>query len=202
MLSRPSNCAHWREAILRRACETLESEQAAQVERHLAGCCDCRRYALEISAAAAGLRWLRSREVEPSPGFRQRWMRAVEDSARPATLAATAAKLEAWLREWLRRNRQPALGVAGLWALILLFRLSAPDAAPPAPTVMAHSPQQVVRVLEADQPLLAWYSWIRTPAPASEPKPQRGQPRSSVFPAQPAAGLRRQLDSSSSAWLT
>jgi hypothetical protein len=180
-------CSRWREVIRLWAWGDLAREEAAQVEAHINTCGECRRYAEEVQAAAAGLRWLGSREVEPSAGFRTRWTRAVEEAAQPKGFGESAAALGAWWRDLLLRNRRPALGMASLWILALLFRLSAPEAAPPARTTTARSPAEIVRALEADQRLLAWHFWKKGPLSVPEQKPQSPQPRSEWLRKWPAA---------------
>ena len=58
------DCSHWREAIRAWVGEGAAGEQAARIQSHLAACADCRRYAGELRAAAAGLRWLADRPVD------------------------------------------------------------------------------------------------------------------------------------------
>ena len=183
------DCSRWREAIRLQIATTLEGEEATQVVCHLAGCADCRSYAKELRDAAAGLRWLGSRDVEPSPGFHSRWTQAVEDAARPSGLGETAAALVAGWRELLRRNLRPALGMASLWILTLLFRLSAPDAPPPAHLTAARSPVEIIRALGAGQSLVAWQHWKRDLLPVAPRQPHTPQPRSERFPAQPTGQL-------------
>ena len=182
------NCGHWREAIRLQICGAWKGEEPARLETHLANCADCRHYAEELRAAAAGLRRLAAQRVDPSPGFRARWTQAVEDAARPRGFGETAAALLAWCRELLLRNLRPALGVASLWVLALLFRLSAPDVSPASPATAARSPVEIARALGADQRLVAWHLWRWDPLPLSPRPPQPPhQPRSERFPAQPAA---------------
>jgi hypothetical protein len=178
-------CNRWREAIRAWIGEGVAGEQTAQIQDHLATCAECRHYAEELRAAAAGLRWLADQPVEPSPGFRARWTQAVEDTVRPRGSGKTAAALLAWWRELLLRNLRPTLGVASLWILALLFRLSAPDVSPATPDIAARSPVEIVRALRADQRLLAWHFWRWDPLP-SAPRPARPpHPRSERLPAQP-----------------
>ena len=180
------DCRRWREAIRLRTCGALQVEETTRLDTHLANCADCRHYAEELRAAAASLRWLADRPVEPSPGFRGRWTQAVGDAARPRGFGETAAALLAWWRELLLRNLRPTLGVASLWILALLFRLSAPDVSPATPDTAARSPVEIVRALRADQRLLAWHFWRWDPLP-SAPRPARPpHPRSERLPAQPA----------------
>ena len=181
------DCGRWREAIHLRVCDVLEAEKIARVETHLAGCAECRLYTEEAQAAATGLRWLADRQVEPSPGFRARWTRAVEEAARPSGFGETAAALVVWWRGLLLRNLRPALGMASLWALALLFWLSAPEASPATQTTAARSPVEIARALSAEQGLMAWHVWRWDPLPRAPRPPQPPQPRSERFPAQPAA---------------
>ncbi len=181
------DCSRWRETIRAQASEGVTGDQFAQLESHLAACSECRRYAEELRAAAAGLRWLADRPVEPSPRFRARWTRAVEAAAQPASLGETAAALGARWREWLLRNLRPALGVGSIWILALLFRLSAPGVSPAAQTTVARSPVEVARVLGADQPLLVRHLWRLDPLSIVPRRAQPPRPRSEAPPAQPAA---------------
>ena len=187
MRIRSVDCGHWREAIRLRVCDALESEEAARVETHLAGCAECRLYAEEVRAATHGLRWLGSRDVKPRPGFRGRWTRAVEAAARPSGFGESAAALVAWWRGLVLRNLQPALGVASLWILALLFRLSAPEVSPTTHTTAARSPVEIYRVLAADNHLLARQFWGWDPVPIAPRKSQSAQPRGEGPLTQPAA---------------
>jgi len=185
------HCSHRREAIRLRACGALEAEETAQVEAHLASCAECRLYAGEVQAATAGLRWLGSRDVEPRPGFRARWTQAVEVAARPSSFRESAAVLVTWWRELLLRNLRPALGVATLWILTLLFRLSTPEVAPPTPTTTARSPVEIYRVLGGREQRLAGQLGRRFPVPITRTTPLL-HPRSDRLPTQPAARWERE----------
>jgi hypothetical protein len=181
------DCRGWREAVRVWISEGATGEQVDRIQNHLAGCGECRRYAGELRAAAAGLRWLSERPVEPSPGFRGRWLGAVEEAAQPRGFGETAAALAAWWRDWLLRNLRPALGVGSLWLLALMFRLSAPEVAPTAETVVARSPIEIYRVLKPEQQLLAGelgHAKGIGVAPRNQPP---GRPRSEGLPSEPAA---------------
>jgi hypothetical protein len=180
-------CSHWREAIRLRVSDALEGKEAARVETHLAACVGCRRYAEELQAATAGLRWLGSRDIEPSAGFRARWTRAVEDAARSSGFGETSAALVAWWRGLLLRNLRPALGVASLWILTLVFRLSAPEVAPSAETTVARSPVEIYRFLSGHELILAERLGRPFPVPATPRTTPSIHPRSDRLPTQPAA---------------
>ena len=181
------DCSHWRQVIRTRIVEGLAREEATRVETHLAVCAECRRYDQELRATTAGLRWLADLPAEPSPGFRARWTQAVADAARPRGCRETTPALLDWCRALLLRNFRPALGVASLWALTLLFRLSAPDVPSASITTTARSPVEIARALEAGERLVASHprrSDLLPPAPRPAEPPQ---PRSQRLPAAPAA---------------
>jgi anti-sigma factor RsiW len=179
-------CRRWREAIHLRVCGALEGQEAARVEAHVDCCAECRRYAEELRAATTGLRWLGSRDVEPRPGFRARWTRAVEEAARPSSFGDTVGALVACWRGLLLRNLRPTLGVASLWILALLFRLSAPEVPPPTPTTTARSPVEIYRVLGGREQLLAGQLGRQFPVPVTRTRPLT-HPRSDRLPPQPSA---------------
>ncbi len=185
------DCSRWREAIRAWVGEGAAGDQPAQLQSHLATCGDCRRYVQELRAAAAGLRWLAARPVDPSPGFRARWTRAVEDAARPAGLGETTADLLAWWRELLLRNLRPALAVASIWILALLFRLSAPEVSPTTQITAARSPIEIYRALKSPEQLLAGELGQPIAAPATSPKPHSARPRSEGRPNEPTARAPR-----------
>lgn len=187
MRTRAMDCRRWREAIRLSTCDTPVDEQTARMQSHLAACPDCRHYAEELRSATAGLRWLGSRDVEPRPGFRGRWTRAVEEAARPSSFRETAGALVAWWRGLLLRNLRPALGVASLWILALLFRLSAPEVPGSTHTTAASSPIEIYRVLAVHERLLARQPMGQFPVPATPRTPPLTHPRSDRLPTQPSA---------------
>ncbi len=156
----------------------LEGEETLRIEAHLAECADCRRYAEELQVAADGLRWLATRPAEPSPGFRARWTRAVEEAAQAGSVGEVEAVLASWWRSLLQRNLRPALGVASLWILTLLFRLSAPEVAPPTHGATAHSPLEIYHVLDPGERLVAARPERESPVQVVPRSTQPPRPRS------------------------
>jgi hypothetical protein len=184
-------CSKWRESILAAAGEGRAGEPDTPIQTHLAACPQCRRYAEGLRAAAAGLRWLADRPVVPSPGLRARWTQAVEEAAQPAGLGEILAALAAWAHQLLLCNLRPAMGMASLWALALLFRLTAPDTAPAANTTAASSPLAIYRALRASHQLLAEAPDSSVPAPVVPRSSRLPHPRSQALPAEPSAQLPR-----------
>ncbi len=185
------SCERWREQIRIRVGEGVAGERAAQVQHHLADCADCRRYEEELRAAAAGLRWLADRPADPSPGFRERWTRAVENAAQPAGLGETGSALVAWWRGLLLRNLRPILAMAPLWILALVLRLSAPEVSPTPQTVNARSPVEIVRALKASEQLLAGELGQPIATPAARRTPHSARPRSEGPLSEPTARAPR-----------
>ena len=87
------------EAILTWAAEGVAAEESPRLQGHLALCADCRRYAEELRAAAAGLRWLADRPAEPSPGFRARWTRALLSTSGSRISPETTSAPPCW-QDW------------------------------------------------------------------------------------------------------
>ncbi len=179
------DCRFWREAIRVWVGEGATGEQVSRIQSHVAGCGECRRYAEELQAAAGGLRWLAGQQVEPGLGFRARWMRAVEEAAAPRGFAETAVAVAAWWRGWLLQNLRPALGVASLWILALLFRLSAPAIEPATQTTAARSPVEIYRALKTEQQLLAKDVGRTTRGPVAPGNRLPARPRSEGLPTEP-----------------
>jgi hypothetical protein len=181
------DCGAWREAIRGWGGEGATGEEASRIQEHLAGCAGCRHYAEELRAAAAGLRWMADQQVESSPGFRARWMGAVEEAAQPRGLPEAAAALAAWWRDWLLRNFKPALGVAALWAVALLLRLSAPEVEPMTQAAVAGSPVEIYRILKAEEQLLAGEPRHDSGIRMAPRNPPPARPRSEGLSTEPSA---------------
>ncbi|HOX58343.1 MAG TPA: zf-HC2 domain-containing protein [Candidatus Paceibacterota bacterium] len=181
------DCRTWQEAIRSWIGEGATGEEASRIQEHLAGCAECRRYTEELRAAAAGLRWMAERPVEPSPGFRARWMRAVEEAAEPRGFGEIMAAVAGWWRGLLLENLRPALAVSSVWVLILVFRLSAPEVSPTTRTTAARSPAEIRQVLKIQEELLAG-ELGKPPGFRVVPRSQSpARPRSEGLPAEPAA---------------
>ncbi len=169
-------CRRCRQAIDLWVGDSQVAKPAPEIESHLTSCGECRRYAEEHQAATAGLRWLSTRRVEPTPGLRSRWTTAVEEAAKPSGVAEAGVALLAWGRSLLLRNRKPLLALAPVWILIVLFKISAPAARPP--TVAARSPFEIFHILKAQEQLMADRSQSDSMAPAVRRRAEPVQPRS------------------------
>jgi hypothetical protein len=152
--ARAEICRECREAIFLDAVGPLPAEARARaarldLEKHLADCVACRAYSNDLRATTRGLRHLGALPLKPSPGFRQRWTRAVESASQPAPWVRLLAGLLDWSRLMWLRNRRIMSALAPLWVLILVFRLASPDVGRPARITPARSPLEIARALRA-----------------------------------------------------
>jgi len=117
------------------AAGALAGEERAKVEAHLTNCASCRTRLAELRKLTDELELMGQRlpQVEPTIALRRRWQAAVRQSVRPA-----AEPSWAWLSVWLFGRRAAWSGLAAIWLLVLLLRVSAPDA--PKPAVIATAP--------------------------------------------------------------
>lgn len=190
MRTRDRICRECREAIFLDAVGPLPAEPRLALEKHLAGCVACRAYAIELRATTGGLRHLGALPLKPSPGFRQRWTRAVESASQPAPLVRLLAGWLDWSRLMWPRNRRILSALAPLWVLIVVFRLTSPDAGRPARITPARSPLEIARALKAmDNTLTASAGWYLTApprrAPAATPHGSRRSNQSVTFREEP-----------------
>jgi Putative zinc-finger len=193
--TRDEICRECREAIFLDAVGPLPAEQRLDLEKHLADCVACRAYSIELRAATGGLRHLGALPLKPSPGFRQRWTRAVERANQPARLVRLMAGLLDWSRLMWLRNRRILSALAPLWVLILVFGLTSPDVGRPARITPARSPLEIARALKAmDNTLTASAGWYRNApprrAPATTPHRSRRSNQPVVFREEPEGDLQ------------
>lgn len=144
-----NRCRRYEEDLSLLATDVLAAQERDGVEAHLDECPACQARFAELRAVAGYGGQLRSAlpQVEPSAALRRRWMTAVRGSVHPQR-EITAAPIAAW-----RSGRRVAWGsLAAMWALVLFFRFSAPDA--PRPVSLAAAPpslRQVLLVLKVEQ---------------------------------------------------
>jgi len=111
----------WRENVAAYAIGALEPQESAELERHLAGCEECRRDLRWLAPAVTSLGESVAR-LEPPPSLRSALMETVEEeAARPQPAARAERRRFGSL--WLR----PAIGLAAV-ALIVAVGLIAYDA--------------------------------------------------------------------------
>jgi len=177
-------CRRWHRELTLLASGLLPDKERDRVQAHLTGCARCRAYRDQLSRLTEGLHSLdqSSREVEPSTALRARWMRAVRTTPPPETSSGVAAAALALASGIAKR---PAwVGLAGVWLLILFFRVTSPavsEVASPSPLPPPHAIYLALRnpawppMEVADRS-----SDSRTKAPdAPPPKPRSEQPSTS-----------------------
>ncbi len=112
----------WREEVAAYAIGALEPEESAELERHLAGCEECRRDLRWLAPAVTSLGESAAR-LEPPASLRSALMETVEAEAGRPQPAAGAERRRRFGGLWLR----PAMGLAAV-ALIVAVGLIAYDA--------------------------------------------------------------------------
>jgi len=181
-------CGKCRKAIIRDAAGALPAEQRLDMELHLANCVACRACSSELRAVADGLRRLSAQPVNPDPHFRSRWTAAVKKAGRPKSWQRAAADLIEGIRLMVLRNRRTIAGLAPAWALIFLFKLTAPDVVGPAPRTVARSPIEIFRALKAGNNMQVTFARMnQDPLPRKAPA---AAPRSSRTTTQPVTFRR------------
>lgn len=143
MKSKDRKCQKCREAI------SLDAVSAA-AEEHLAGCADCRAFASQLRAMTDGLRRLSAQPIQPTANFHRRWTAAVEAASEAGWVARLVELFTQRGRRMAQQNRWALPTLAPLWALILLFKVTAPEVAGLPPTTQARSPLEVFRALRSE----------------------------------------------------
>jgi anti-sigma factor RsiW len=162
------------------AAGALDASERVSVETHLAGCPACRTTLAGLRKLTCSLESLGKRlpQVEPTIALRRRWQTAVRQSSRPATEPSWA-----WLSLWFSGRRAAWTGLAAMWVLVLLLRLSAPDA--PKPGVVATVPISLSRVLlalEVQNAKSRHRADVGSYLHEKQPRPDAPPPRSQLRP--------------------
>jgi len=161
------------------AAGVITGNERANVEAHLTNCAACRTKLAELRNLNSELELLGKRlpQVEPSIALRRRWQEAVRQSARPATGPSWA---------WLSGRRAAWSGLAAIWALVLLLRLSAPDA--PRPAVVATAPislREVWLALKVEDGKSKWRADAGNPLNVRPSHPDALPPHSQIWHVRP-----------------
>lgn len=159
-----------------------ESDQA-ELRAHLAQCPVCQAKLAEMQALARSLTEAGQHlpEIEAPISLRRRWMTAVRESARED--AAVHAPLRPG---WWSSQRVAWSGLAAIWALVLFFRFSAPDA--PKPVQLAAAPpvslREVLLALKVEERKTNRRADATLPDRKPDPHPDALPPRSQRSPTQ------------------
>ena len=101
----------------------LDSEEAAQVEAHLAVCETCRAE-LRAYESVVGDLALAVPQVEPPPALKQRILTGVAPAPRIEPARAPASPRSSWLQRLLVGLRTPGYALAGAGAILILLLLA------------------------------------------------------------------------------
>jgi anti-sigma factor RsiW len=145
-----SHCTDWEERAALAAGGDLPPAEAADVERHLAHCPGCRKFAADLRAS---LDLLREAHAEPIA---------------PAAFTAVRARV----MERLERRRRRVWLYAAAAVLLLAVALYFAPRRPPAPVVVAVVPPAPVPIPLVAAPAPA----SRRPRPVRHPKPHPARP--------------------------
>jgi len=171
-----NKCGCYEASLSLLAAGALEEAGRAAVEAHLRECAACRTKLAELqnlahSLTAAG-RLLP--EVEAPVSLRRRWMTGVRESARQGR-----EPLLPLLPIWLSGRRLAWGSLAAMWALVLFFRVSAPDAPKSASvTVSPPSLREVLLALKVDDRETRRRADASVPARRKQSQPEALPPRS------------------------
>lgn len=162
-----NKCRRYEVKLSLLAADALAAEDRGGVQAHLDGCPACQARFAELRELAGSCRQLRSAlpQVEPSVALRRRWMTAVHGSVRSPkeTPAVTFAP-------WPSGRRMAWGSLVAMWALVLFFHFSAPDAPRPASVaVTTPSLREVLLVLKVEP--------RGSPTRASAVDPTKNRPR-------------------------
>ncbi len=162
-----NKCRRYKEDLSLLAADVLAAQERGGVQAHLAECPACQARFAELRALAGSCGQLGNAlpQVEPSVALRRCWMTAVRGAA-PSQREIPVASGAIW-----RSGRRLAWGsLAAMWALVLFFRFSAPDA--PRPASLAAAPPSLREVL-----LVLKVERRESSTRASAGDPARNQPR-------------------------
>lgn len=175
------SCRRYRTRISLLASGGLPEAERAEVERHAAGCRECRESLADAKTIVAELTRTRQArgEIEPSDAFHDRWVRAVQESGRRGRGAehTLRARCSGFLSQLILPRPAAWASLAAAWVMILYFNLSCPkatthaaNAAPPTRSVTAYLEQrrELARLLD---PSSSQAAPATTPVP--RPRTQR-----------------------------
>lgn len=171
-----NSCRRYQQDISLLAIGVLAEQERVRAQAHLAVCPACRNRLTELSALAGRCQQLGSTlpEVDPSAMLRRRWMKEVHELGHSQNELPNVT-IVAWLT-----GRRLAWGcLAAVWALVLFFRFSSPDA--PNPTLVATplpSLRSVLLALKVEPHESPFGAEANQPVLKHSPKPDALPPRS------------------------
>ncbi len=176
-----NRCRRYEAGLSLLAAGALPDDGRADVEMHVVSCPACRMKLAELQMLARGLAEAGRRlpEDEAPVSLRRRWMTAVRESA-----SEQEDVLKLFTPAWLSRRRLACGTLAVMWALVLFFRFSVPDA--PKPAALASAPsvslRELIVALKVEASLAPSRADKRKPTLPRQSLPDGLPPRSQVSP--------------------
>jgi len=142
-------CGRYRRSICLLAGGSLPEPEKDQIENHLTGCAECRKYYEEMESLTVPLaNWQGDfTQIQPSQVVQNRWTRAIHAAGRqsPVRKLTPAMAFREWWRDVIRPRRGFWAGLAAVWAVILAGNFSLHDpsqtrvakSSPPLPEMVA-----------------------------------------------------------------
>ncbi|HEX9045570.1 MAG TPA: zf-HC2 domain-containing protein [Verrucomicrobiae bacterium] len=183
-------CRRWRQSICLLASGTLSGGERAEVERHLGGCADCRKYLEELRAVTVPLaEWPQAyADLQPRVGTQARWNRAIRiASQNPATNKVPETNvISQWWLEVIWPWRRVWVGLAVIWVAIVAGNVSLRDPAPAMAMKSSPKAQEIAAAFRDQQKVLAeLLADHATPSDADRPRPFSPKPRTEYAAAVP-----------------
>lgn len=152
-------CGRYRRSICLLAGGSLPEPEKDQVEIHLVGCADCRKFYEEMESVTVPLaNWEEDfAQLQPGRAAQNRWSRAVQAAGRPepARRLTPAMALREWWQDVIRPRRRFWAGMAAVWALILAGNFSLHDHSQTHVVKSSLTLQEMVASFKDEQKILA-----------------------------------------------
>ncbi len=153
-----NSCGCYRRSICLLAGGALPEPEKDQIENHLAGCADCRKYYDEMQAITVPLmNWERHfTHLQPGRAVQNRWASAVHAAGRtePVRWLTPGLVFREWWRDVIRPRRRFWTGLAAVWAVILAGNFSLHDHSQTRAVKSSLTLQEIVASFKDQQKIL------------------------------------------------
>ena len=154
-----NSCGRYRRGICLLAGGSLPKPEKEQIENHLAGCADCRKFYKEIESVTVPLtNWEGDfTHLQTGRVVQNRWARAVQAASRPEPVRCLTLGMvfREWWRDVIRPRRHFWAGLAVVWAVILAGNFSLHDHSQTRAAQSSPPLQEMVTSFKEQQKILA-----------------------------------------------